>query len=101
MTDNADLVSSLERLRDLTEQKLDCLNKMLRLYCIAGLLDVHPGAINGSVRTHVQYGYNARKPWASASFVIRTGGSITIVPMVDVPHPLWPKDMLEAYKRAG
>jgi len=95
------MISALERLRDLTQQKLDILNKMLRMYYIADLLDVHPGAINEKVRTYVELSPNPRKPWVSATFVIQVGDTTTMVPLVDVPYELWPQDVLKEYKRAG
>lgn len=99
MTD--DRTDLLRKLVADIESQLSTTKELLRLLLIADLLGVSMGSLRGGVRTHVEYGYSARKPWVAANLVIQIDNSTTMVPMVDVPHELWPQDMLEAYKRAG
>ena len=97
MTD--DRTDLLRKLVADIESQLSTTKELLRLLLIADLLGVSVGSIRGGVRTYVEYGYNARKPWMAANLVIQTDDSTTIVPMAAVPYELWPQDMLEAYKR--
>jgi hypothetical protein len=83
------------------EEQLMATRKLLRLALIADVLDVEIEGIEDKVSTHVQYGYSTRRPWRTTNYVITVDGSTTVVPLTEVPHELWPQDMLKEYKRAG
>lgn len=97
-----ELFTKMDALIELELKKVELLRQLKRGYMLANLIGQHPNQIKGKM----SYGTTNTgtplyaSPWKTEELVVRLDGKeVARKKLIDVPHDLWPADVLAEYKR--
>lgn len=94
------LLTSIEELLRLGDEKAATLQQLKRLVLIADLLGLPLAKVEGKVSTYVQEpSPRSFLRWTGAEFVVRHDGQEHRFPLVSTPIDLWPSHLRDEYDR--